>query len=156
EGLTGDEPPLIKFKLDQGRPGMSGAPLLNQRTGKVCGVVKFTRDRSTDLGGGAVPVSVVLSQFEELVELQQQFHQHDKRWRESIRQEQKQSHGKRRTEPQLRSDPTLDFYSGEDIKDATRYYIPPHCSSIDPTQGDEMHNGEVTSESLFEVVDTFL
>src|SRR5262245_56551323 len=67
---------------------MSGAPLLNQRTGKVCGVVKFTRDRSIDLGGGAVPISVVLSKFGELVELQQRFHQADKRWRESIRQQQ--------------------------------------------------------------------
>jgi hypothetical protein len=46
---------------------MSGAPLLNQRTGKVCGIVKFTRDRSFDLGGGAVPTSVILAQFPELV-----------------------------------------------------------------------------------------
>ncbi|MEQ9367970.1 MAG: serine protease [Coleofasciculus chthonoplastes F3-SA18-01] len=52
EGLTGDEPGLIKFKLGQVRPGMSGAPLLNQRTGKVCGIVKLTRDRSFDLGVG--------------------------------------------------------------------------------------------------------
>ncbi len=42
EGFTGDEPGLIKFALRQVRPGMSGAPLLNQRTGKVCGIVKFT------------------------------------------------------------------------------------------------------------------
>jgi hypothetical protein len=97
EGLTGDEPPLIKFQLGQVRPGMSGSPLLNQRTGKVCGVVKFTRDRSLDLGGGAVPVSTVLSQCRELVELQQQFHQNDRGWKDRIRQAQKQSHGKRRT-----------------------------------------------------------
>ncbi len=48
EGLTGDEPPLIKFKAGQARPGLSGSPLLNQRTGKVCGIVKFTRDRSPE------------------------------------------------------------------------------------------------------------
>ena len=65
EGLTGDEPPLIKFALGQVRPGMSGSPLLNQRTGKVCGIVKFTRDRSIDLGGGAIPAHVILDQFPE-------------------------------------------------------------------------------------------
>jgi HEAT repeat protein len=80
EGLTGDEPALIKFALGQVRPGISGAPLLNQRTGKVCGIVKFTRDRSFDLGGGAIPTRVILEQFHQLREFQQQFHQSDHRW----------------------------------------------------------------------------
>lgn len=84
EGLTGDEPPLIKFKLGQVRPGMSGAPLLNKRTGKVCGVVKSTRSRGDDLGGGAVTTSVILSQFSALAELQQRFHREDKRWIDNI------------------------------------------------------------------------
>ncbi|MFP4415091.1 S1 family peptidase, partial [Coleofasciculus sp.] len=84
EGLTGDEPGLIKFKLGQVRPGMSGAPLLNQRTGKVCGMVKFTRDRAFDLGGGAVPTTAILEQFPQLQELQQQFHQRDRRWRDLV------------------------------------------------------------------------
>ena len=70
EGLTGDEPALIKFALGQVRPGMSGSPLLNQRTGKVCGIVKFTRDRSFNLGGGVVLTTTILSQFPELVEQQ--------------------------------------------------------------------------------------
>ncbi len=95
EGFTGDEPPLIKFKLGQVRPGMSGSPLLNQRTGRVCGIVKFTRDRAIDLGGGAVPISVVLAHLSELVDLQHGFHQNNKRWMESIRQEQKQHRVKR-------------------------------------------------------------
>lgn len=80
EGLTGDEPALIKFASGQVRPGMSGSPLLNQRTGKVCGIVKFTRDRSLDLGGGAIPTSVILDQFPELEEQQRSFHQRDQRW----------------------------------------------------------------------------
>ena len=84
EGLTGDEPALIKFARGQVRPGMSGSPLLNQRTGKVCGIVKFTRDRSFDLGGGAIPTSTILSQLPQLVELQQQFHRQDQRWSRSI------------------------------------------------------------------------
>ncbi|MCA1991689.1 MAG: trypsin-like peptidase domain-containing protein [Coleofasciculus sp. S288] len=84
EGLTGDEPALIKFALGQVRPGMSGAPLLNQRTGKVCGIVKFTRDRSFDLGGGAIPTAVILAQFPELVEQQRAFHQCNQRWNDLV------------------------------------------------------------------------
>jgi hypothetical protein len=80
EGLTGDDPALIKFALGQVRPGMSGSPLLNQRTGRVCGMVKFTRDRSFDLGGGAIPTTVILKQFPELRSLQQAFHAKDRRW----------------------------------------------------------------------------
>ena len=80
EGPATDKQPLIKFKAGQVRPGLSGSPLLNQRTGKVCGIVKFTRDRSFDLGGGAVPTSEIFTQFPQLMELQQAFHQRDDRW----------------------------------------------------------------------------
>lgn len=79
EALTGGNS-FIKFKAGQVRPGMSGSPLLNQSTGKVCGIVKFTRDRSIALGGGAIPTRVVLEQFPQLRALQQQFHQGDRRW----------------------------------------------------------------------------
>jgi HEAT repeat protein len=84
EGFTGDLPPLIKFKQAQVRPGMSGSALLNRDTGKVCGIVKFTRDRSFDLGGGAIPTRVILEQFPQLGKLQQQFHQRDRRWSELL------------------------------------------------------------------------
>jgi Trypsin-like peptidase domain len=80
EGLTGDDPPIIKFASGQVRPGMSGSPLLDQRTDAVCGIVQFTRDRSIDLGGGAIPTSVILAKFPELLELQKSFHQQDQRW----------------------------------------------------------------------------
>lgn len=80
EGYTGDVPPLIKFKLGQVRPGMSGSPLLNQRTGKVCGIVKFTRDRTSDLGGGAISTHIILEQFPELRSLSQEFHERERRW----------------------------------------------------------------------------
>ena len=71
---------LIKFKGGQFRPGISGSPVLNWRTGKVCGVVKFTLDRSSRLGGGAVPVETVLQVFPELKHLQDTFHDLDHRW----------------------------------------------------------------------------
>jgi Trypsin-like peptidase domain len=80
EGLTGDAPALIKFKSGLVRPGMSGSPLLNQRTGDVCGIVKFTLDRASVRGGGAIPTSVILNQFPELVEKQRSFHRQDRRW----------------------------------------------------------------------------
>lgn len=80
EGLTGDQPSIIKFKAGQVRPGLSGSPLLNRRTHKVCGIVKFTRDRSDDLGGGAVPANAILTKFNDLSALQAKFHQHDERW----------------------------------------------------------------------------
>lgn len=59
EGFDGDNPPLMKFKFGQVRSGLSGSPIINQKTGKVCGVVKRSRDVDLDLGGRGVPVSVV-------------------------------------------------------------------------------------------------
>jgi uncharacterized protein YjbI with pentapeptide repeats len=81
EGFTGDEElPHIKFKLAQIRPGMSGSPLLNLRTGKVCGVVQSTRDRSSDLGGIGIPTKIIFKKKPELEFEQEKFHQSDKRW----------------------------------------------------------------------------
>jgi energy-coupling factor transporter ATP-binding protein EcfA2 len=87
DGVTGSEVAAILFNLGQVRPGMSGSPLLNQRTGKVCGMVKFTRDRASDLGGGAVQAGVILEQLPELQELQQSFHGGDRRWSELLRRQ---------------------------------------------------------------------
>ncbi|MEO0405239.1 MAG: trypsin-like peptidase domain-containing protein, partial [Bacteroidota bacterium] len=80
DGVTGSEVASILFAKGQVRPGMSGAPLLNQRTGRVCGVVKYTRDRATDLGGGAIPTRLVLKHFPQLRSQQEDFHQQDKCW----------------------------------------------------------------------------
>ncbi|MEO0840007.1 MAG: trypsin-like peptidase domain-containing protein, partial [Cyanobacteria bacterium J06643_5] len=80
EGITGGKPRFIKFKAGQVRPGLSGSPLLNKRTGKVCGIVKFTRDRSSDLGGGGVLVSTVFSKIAELEEKNFKFHDKDTVW----------------------------------------------------------------------------
>lgn len=80
EGFTGDLPPLIKFKLGQVRPGMSGSALLNCRTGKVCGIVKFTRDRSFDLGGGAISVKTIFTHFTDVQIQNRRFHQQNLTW----------------------------------------------------------------------------
>ncbi len=42
---------MLKLRAGQVRPGHSGSPVLNLRTGHVCGIIQTTRDRSQDLGG---------------------------------------------------------------------------------------------------------
>lgn len=80
EGWGGEQQELLKFKIGQVRPGFSGAPLLNTRTGYVCGIIQRTRDRSTDLGGRAIASSVAFREFPTLSALQQTFHERDQRW----------------------------------------------------------------------------
>lgn len=86
EGFTGDKPPFIMLEKGQFQPGMSGAALLSRETGKVCGVAKFTRDQRNDLGGGGIKMSVILEQFPELREWQQEFHQRNRRWQQFLNQ----------------------------------------------------------------------
>lgn len=81
DGITGSKTASILFNQGQIRPGMSGSPLLNQRTGKVCGIVKFTRDRTTDLGGGAIPTSTIFEQIPKLRELQHKYHKKNPQWK---------------------------------------------------------------------------
>lgn len=80
EGLTGDIPPLLKFKEAQIEGGLSGGALINLSTGKACGMVKETRGSTSAAGGGAIPTHVILEQLPELRELQQEFHRGDRRW----------------------------------------------------------------------------
>jgi hypothetical protein len=72
--------PHLKLKQGQVQPGFSGAPLLNLRTGGVCGVVDKTRDRASDLGGRALPTALVLEQYDFLIGLQNAFHSRDRTW----------------------------------------------------------------------------
>lgn len=92
EGWT-DERKLLKLKAGQAQAGMSGAPVLNLRTGGVCGVMKRSRGVDSDLGGRAVPVSRVFEEFPELREQQKQFHQRDRRWYDCLTQEQREKLG---------------------------------------------------------------
>ena len=78
-GASPDQPHL-KLKRGQVQPGLSGAPLLNRRTGGVCGVVRLTRDRASDLGGRAIPTALVLAQYDFLSGLQKAFHSRDRTW----------------------------------------------------------------------------
>ncbi|MCD6273875.1 MAG: trypsin-like peptidase domain-containing protein [Deltaproteobacteria bacterium] len=80
EGPTGDNPPLIKFKGGQIRPGLSGSPLLNKKTGNVCGMVSETLGKRYAVGGVGVQISTVLSIADNLETLQKEFHSRQKRW----------------------------------------------------------------------------
>src|SRR5947209_4683850 len=84
EGKAGEQAEQFKFKTGQVRPGMSGAPLLNVRTRHVCGVVQLTRDRSNDLGGRAITTTTIFQAFPELVARQQQFHQQNRIWVDTL------------------------------------------------------------------------
>jgi V8-like Glu-specific endopeptidase len=88
EGITGGES-YIKFSLGQIRPGMSGSALLNQETGMICGIVKSTRDQTSDLGGGAIQSTEILRLFPELKDLQRQFHytDHIHNWKKLARKQ---------------------------------------------------------------------
>jgi hypothetical protein len=90
EGLTGDVPPRIKFKAGQAKPGMSGSPLLNTRTGAVCAILVSTRGRQSSLGGYGVPVAAMLSapSFRELGALNAAAHAADRRWANALTAEQ--------------------------------------------------------------------
>ena len=84
EGMTGDVPPLIKYRLGSIKPGMSGAALVNCRTGKVCGMSKFTVDKYYQQGGGGIPLSTLMDCLSfNVVKAQQQFHDRDRRWSEA-------------------------------------------------------------------------
>ncbi len=52
---TGDG--LYKFKDGNFQSGYSGSAILNLDTGKVCAIVKYSRDIHTDLGGKGIPIS---------------------------------------------------------------------------------------------------
>lgn len=65
---------LIKFQSGQIRPGHSGSPVFNEKTGKVCGIVSDSRGRTTDLGGLAVSMFEVTKHFPELQLQNQLFH----------------------------------------------------------------------------------
>ena len=71
---------LIKLKDGQIKPGASGSPLLNRRTGSVCGMISNTRDRNSDLGGAGAPMEIIFAKFPDLERKNRTFHNRDHRW----------------------------------------------------------------------------
>ncbi|HVB75559.1 MAG TPA: trypsin-like peptidase domain-containing protein [Ktedonobacteraceae bacterium] len=123
EGSIGQANELLKFKEGQVRPGMSGSPVLNRETGCVCGIVQITRDRSSALGGKALLSQVILREFPELAEKQQQFHRQDSRWYDAMSPAQRKQAGINEPAEQGKSDNTIEVfysYAAEDEKMALR------------------------------------
>lgn len=60
------KPLLYKLKAGQIRTGFSGSPVLNLKTGFICAMIESTRGNNNDLGGRAIPVSVIVKEFPEL------------------------------------------------------------------------------------------
>lgn len=94
EGPEGGPPLLHKLKAGQVQPGLSGAPLLDLRTGTVVGVIRRTRNADTDLGGLAVPIEVVLDSFDRLRRDNADAVARDRRWVERMTQQQRAALGR--------------------------------------------------------------
>lgn len=77
---------LLKLKEGQIKEGFSGSPLLNLRTGGVCGIVNISRNTNTDLGGRAVPTAQIFEHAIDLTESNRRFHQRDLRWKKLLPQ----------------------------------------------------------------------
>jgi hypothetical protein len=84
EGIESGPPRLIKFKSGVVQHGMSGAPVLNRRTGMICGVLKRTRDKDAATGGLAIPIDIALKVFPRLRLLNNSAGQTDARWRQRM------------------------------------------------------------------------
>jgi hypothetical protein len=85
EGVSG-QPRSIKFTGTLVQPGFVGAPMLNERTGAVCGLLYSTRDVQYPVGGRAVPVDALYEFFSELREFSRQYPGAFSRWLYSMRQ----------------------------------------------------------------------
>ncbi len=89
EGISEDGQ-ILSIVSDTVRPGLSGAPLLNNRTQKVCGMVKselkvqLQGSTLRSFGGKAIPTAVIWQQWQHLKGQNQKFHQHDGRWQAII------------------------------------------------------------------------
>lgn len=91
EGWIGTQQELLRLKVGQVRPGMSGSPVLNTQTGCICGIVQSTRDRASTLGGEAIMTKVILRAFPELEEKQKHLHSQNKSWYDVMSPEQRKA-----------------------------------------------------------------
>jgi hypothetical protein len=80
EGEMGGERAWIKLKDGQVLGGMSGAPVLNDRTGGVCGILKRSRDPKQPLGGYAISLATLFTLDPEVRRKNQSFHEKHQEW----------------------------------------------------------------------------
>jgi len=81
-GTKGTAPAVfLDLGSDRIKGGMSGAAVLNLRTGGVCGIVVASKDTTSPDGALAIPWSAVDADLAEVLAANQTFHGADQRWR---------------------------------------------------------------------------
>ncbi|MFI9360537.1 trypsin-like peptidase domain-containing protein [Kitasatospora sp. NPDC053057] len=78
--VAGASGQFVRLQGDQVVPGFSGSPVLDLRTGRVCGVLKTSRDDRQVSGGWLVPVDAVRSHFPDLAEANDEYHRTGTAW----------------------------------------------------------------------------
>ena len=78
---------LLKLGLGEVTQGMSGAPVLELRTGDVIGMLRTSRRLGSNLGGWVVPADLIRQLWPDEVGLgNDRFHERDSRWRQAALQ----------------------------------------------------------------------
>jgi len=80
-GPKGTAPTIfLDLASDRVRGGMSGAAVLNLRTGGVCGIIVASKDTASPNGALAIPWSAVDADLVEVLAANQAFHRTDQQW----------------------------------------------------------------------------
>jgi hypothetical protein len=83
-GPHGTSPTVyLDLGSDTIKPGMSGAAVLNLRSGAVCGVVVASKHPAHPDGALAIPWSAIAADLEAVLAANEAFHDMDNRWKEA-------------------------------------------------------------------------
>jgi len=66
------------------RPGHSGAPILNLRSGKICGMIRYINSGCGVYSGEVISINSFLEAIPSLISLQEKFHDFNMDWRDAI------------------------------------------------------------------------
>ena len=89
EGVTGGALPRLAVRGGPIVLGMGGAPVLNSRTGHVCGMVLSTNDAERARGGTLVRADDILALDPSVREANERFHAHSRGWLEQLAPDQR-------------------------------------------------------------------
>ncbi|MFE9791668.1 trypsin-like peptidase domain-containing protein [Streptomyces goshikiensis] len=78
--VAGGSGQFVRLQGDQVVPGFSGSPVLDLRTGRVCGVLKTSRDDRQVAGGWLIPVDAVRNWFPDLGDANDGYHRPGTPW----------------------------------------------------------------------------
>ncbi|MFE3874642.1 trypsin-like peptidase domain-containing protein [Kitasatospora sp. NPDC059146] len=78
--VAGGSGRFVRLQGDRVVAGFSGGPVLDLRTGRVCGVLKTSRDDRQEAGGWLVPVDAVRAHFPALAEANDGHHRPGTDW----------------------------------------------------------------------------